>query len=262
MAAQRSVPFGTQKNSTTMVMHENQQIIPEFTKFIQSLHFAIIQSRKDATADFNAVVEKYINEYLKRCSSGSGRYREFVLYRYESRLDDKKFLYAAPKNKSHIDSSLQNYIFGCEAYQLPVSRAKELMERNRKLQEFSPVSDYEATEEEFDFAKAKHGKRIRAKYEAMAAKRKLPPSGDYDPDRLKELIDLIQCRKKNVGGDSDSEDLRNKSGLKRKLEKQSENFRKYCKMSDSSEISCQYEGKKVFVESFSLNTVIQSMLNM
>ncbi|KAM6060942.1 protein TASOR isoform 3-T3 [Theristicus caerulescens] len=242
-STQKSVPFGTQKNSTTMVLHENQEIIPEFTKFIQSLHFALIQSRKDATADFNAVVEKYINEYLKRCCSGSGKYREFVLYRYESRLDDKKFLYSAPKNKSHIDSSLQNYIFGCEAYQLPVSRAKELMEGNRKPQQFSPISDYEATEEDSDFANAKSGKRIRAKYEATAAKRKLPHSGDYDPERLKELINLIQCRKKNVGGDSDSEDLRNKSGLKRKLEKQSENLRKYLKMSESSENSCQYEAQ-------------------
>ncbi|KAM7095395.1 protein TASOR isoform 5-T5 [Ciconia maguari] len=242
-STQKSVLFGTQKNSTTVVLHENQEIIPEFTKFIQSLHFALIQSRKDTTADFNAVVEKYINEYLKRCCSGSGKYREFVLYRYESRLDDKKFLYSAPKNKSHIDSSLQNYIFGCEAYQLPVSRAKELMEGNRKLQQFSPISDYEATEEDSDFANIRSGKRIRAKYEATAAKRKLPHSGDYDPDRLKELINLIQCRKKNVGGDSDTEDLRNKGGLKRKLEKQSENLRKYLKMSESSENSCQYEAQ-------------------
>uniref|UniRef100_A0A8B9ZZK6 Transcription activation suppressor n=1 Tax=Anas zonorhyncha TaxID=75864 RepID=A0A8B9ZZK6_9AVES len=241
-STQKIVPFGTQKNSTTVVLHENQEIIPEFTKFIQSLHFALIQSRKDATADFNTVVEKYINEYLKRCYSGSGKYREFVLYRYESRLDDKKFLYSAPKNKSHIDSSLQNYIFGCEAYQLPVSRAKELMEGNRKLQQFSPISDYEATEDT-DFANAKSGKRIRAKYETTAAKRKFPHHGDYDPDRLKELINLIQCRKKNVGGDSDSEDLRNKSGLKRKLEKQSENLRKHLKMSEASENSCQYEAQ-------------------
>ncbi|XP_035750613.1 protein TASOR isoform X2 [Egretta garzetta] len=256
-STQKSVPFGTQKNSTTMVLHENQEIIPEFTKFIQSLHFALIQSRKDATADFNAVVEKYINEYLKRCCSGSGKHREFVIYRYESRLDDKKFLYSAPKNKSHIDSSLQNYIFGCEAYQLPVSRAKELMEGNRKLQQFSPISDYEATEEDSDFANTKSGKRIRAKYEATVAKRKLPHSGDYDPDRLKELINLIQCRKKNVGGDSDSEDLRNKTGLKRKLEKQSENLRKYLKMSESSENSCQYEGGRTSDSPhsvFSINT--------
>ncbi|KFV50616.1 Protein FAM208A, partial [Tyto alba] len=256
-STQKSVPFRTQKNSTTLVLHGNREIIPEFTKFIQALHFALIQSRKDTTADFSAVVEKYINEYLKRCCSGSGKYREFVLYRYESRLDEKKILYSAPKNKSHIDSSLQNYIFGCEAYQLPVSRAKELMEGNRKLQQFSPISDYEVTEDDSDFANTKSGKRIHAKYEAIAAKRKLSHSGDYDPDRLKELINLIQCRKKNVGGDSDSEDPRNKSGMKRKLEKQSENLRKYLKMSESSENSCHNEGGRTSDSPhsvFSINT--------
>ncbi|XP_062466676.1 protein TASOR isoform X3 [Pezoporus occidentalis] len=250
--AQRGVPSGTQKNSATM--HENQKIIPEFTKFIQSLHFALIQSRKDTTADFNAVVEKYIHEYLKRGCSGSGKYREFILYRYESRLDEKKFLYSAPKNKSHLDSSLQNYIFGCEAYQLPVSRAVELMEGNQKYQQFSPISDYEVTEDS-DFANARIRKRIRAKYEA---RRKLSHSGDYDPDRLKELINLIQSRKKNTSGDSDCEDPRNRSNLKRKLGKQSGSLRKYLKMCDSAENTCQYEGGRTTLDSphavFSINT--------
>ncbi|NWV77976.1 TASOR protein, partial [Dasyornis broadbenti] len=238
-SAQKSVPFGTQKNSATMVLHEKKEIIPDFTKLIQSLHFALIQSRKDNSADFNAVVERYIYEYFKKLYSGTGRGREFILHEYTSRLDDKTFLYPAPRYKAHIDSCLQNYIFGCEAYQLPVSRAKELLDRNRKPQRFSPISDYEATEDYSDFAKAKCGKRIRPKYEATAAKQKLPPSGDYDTERLKELINLIQCRKKNVGGDSDSEDPRIRSGLKRKLEKQSENLQKYLKMSDASENICQ-----------------------
>ncbi|XP_062441860.1 protein TASOR isoform X2 [Rhea pennata] len=258
-STQKNVPFGAQKNATAVVLQENQEIVPEFTKFIQSLHFALIQSRKDTTADFNTVVEKYINEYLKRCYSGSGKYREFVLYPYESRLDDKKFLYSAPKNKSHIDSSLQNYIFGCEAYQLPVSRAKELMEGNQKLQQFSPISDYEATEDDSDFANAKTGKRIGSKCEASTAKRKAPHPGDYDPDRLKELINLIQCRKKNVGGESDSEDLRNKSGLKRQLEKQSENLRKHFKMTESSENSCQYEGGRTSESPHSVFSIITGL---
>ncbi|NXB11989.1 TASOR protein, partial [Cnemophilus loriae] len=238
-SGQKSVPYGTQKNSTTMVLHEKKEIIPELTKLIQSLHFALIQSRKDSSADFNAVVEKYIHEYFKKLYSGPGRGREFILREYSSRLDYKTILYPAPRYKTDIDSCLQNYIFGCEAYQLPVSRAKELLDRNRKPQRFSPISDYEATEDYSDFAKAKCGKRIHPKYEAPAAKQKLPPSGDYDIERLKELINLIQCRKKNVGGDCDSEDPRIRSGLKRKLEKQSENLQKYLKMSDSSENICQ-----------------------
>ncbi|KAJ7406936.1 Protein TASOR [Willisornis vidua] len=241
-SAQRSVPFGTQKNSTTVVLHERKEIIPEFTRFIQSLHFALVQCRKDTTADFNVVVEKHINEYLKKVYSGNGKGREFILHEYTSRLDEKKFLYSGPRCKSHLDGCLQNYIYGCEAYQLPVSRAKELVERNRKLQQFSPISDYEATEDYSDFAKAKCGRRIHAKYEATAAKQKLPLFGDYDTERLKELINLIQCRKKNVGGDSDCEDTRSRSGLKRKLEKQSESLHKYLKRSKSAENIYQYEG--------------------
>ncbi|NXU61596.1 TASOR protein, partial [Horornis vulcanius] len=234
---QKSVPYGTQKNSTTMVLHEKKEIIPEFTKLIQSLHFALIQSRKDRSPDFNAVVEKYIHEYFKKLYSGPGRGREFIFHEYTSRLDEKTVLFSAPRYKDHIDKCLQNYIFGWEAYQLPISRAKELLDRNRKPQRFSPISDYEATEDYSDFAKAKCRKRIHPKYEAAAAKQKLPPSGEYDTERLKELINLIQCRKKNVGGDS--EDPRIRRGLKRKLEKQSENFQKYLKMSDSSENICQ-----------------------
>ncbi|XP_063267377.1 protein TASOR isoform X2 [Prinia subflava] len=241
-SAQKSVPYTTQKNSTTTVLHEENEIIPEFTKLVQSLHFALIQCRKDRSPDFAAVVEKYVHEYFKKLYSGPGRGREFIFHEYSTRLDDKRFLHPAPRYKGHIRPCWQNYIFDCETYELPISRVKELLDRNRKPQHFSPVSDYEATEDCSDFAKAKCRKRIHPKYEATAAKQKLPPSGEYDTERLKELINLIQCRKKNVGGDSDSEDPRIRSGLKRKLEKQSENLQKYLKMSDSSENICQYEG--------------------
>ncbi|XP_067400293.1 protein TASOR isoform X6 [Emydura macquarii macquarii] len=256
---QKNVPFAVQKSSTTSVLQENNEIMPKLMKFIQSLHFALIQSRKDTTADFNTVVEKHVNEYLKRSISGSSKYREFVLYPYESRLDDRKFLYPAPKNKSHIDSCLRNYIFGSEAYQLPVSKAKELMEGNQKVQQFSPISDYEAAEEETDFTNAKTGKRNGSKCGGAAAKQKPPHPGDYDPDRLKELINLIQCKKKNVGGESDTEDTRNKSGLKRRLHSHSENLRKHLKMSESSENSCQYEGGRTSESPQSVFSIITGL---
>ncbi|NXL76042.1 TASOR protein, partial [Leptocoma aspasia] len=238
-SAQRSVSYGTQKNSTTMVLHEKKEIVPEFTKLVQALHFALIQCRYESSADFNAVVEKHIHEYFKKLYSGPGRGREFILHEYSTRLDDKKFLFPAPRYKGHIKSCLDNYIYGREAYHLPVSRAKELLDRSRKPQRFSPNSDYEATEDYSDFGKAKCRKRIRPKYEAAAVKQKLPSFGEYDTESLKELINLIQCRKKNVGGDSDSEDPRIRSGLKRKLEEQSEHLQKYLKMSDASENICQ-----------------------
>lgn len=245
MAAQKSASYGTQKNSTTMILHEKKEIIPEFTKLIQSLHFALIYSRKDGSPDLTAAMEKYIHEYFKKLYSGPGRGREFIFREYSPLLDERTFLFAAPKGKDHIDRYLPNYFFDSEAYQLPLSRAKELLDRNRKPQRFAPVSDHEATENYSDFAKAKRRRRTHPKYEAAAAKQKLPASGEYDTEELEKLINLIHHTKKNGGGDSDSEDPRIRSGQKRKLEKQSENSQKYLKMSDSSEHICQYKGKEV-----------------
>lgn len=66
---------------------------------------------------------------------------------------------------------------------------------------------------------------------------------DYDKDRVKELINLIQCRKKNVGGDLDIEDMRSKIVLKRKFEDLFENMRKFAKISNFFENCYLYKGK-------------------
>ncbi|XP_063020747.1 protein TASOR isoform X2 [Melospiza melodia melodia] len=216
-SAQKNGPYGTQKNSYTMSSHKKKEIVPEFTKLVQSLNFALYPARKHSGGDYNAVVEKYIYEYFRKLYHGPGRAREFILREYSPALDDKRFLHPGPRYKGHLKTCLQNYVFSCESYQLPVCRARELLDRNRKPQRFSPSSEYEA-------------------------KKRVPRSGDDDTERLKDLINLIQCRKKNVGGDSDFEDPRIRSGLKRKLEEQSENLQKYLKMSDSSENMCHCEG--------------------
>ncbi|XP_057888008.1 protein TASOR isoform X3 [Melospiza georgiana] len=216
-SAQKNGPYGTQKNSYTMSSHKKREIVPEFTKLVQSLNFALYPARKHSGGDYNAVVEKYIYEYFRKLYHGPGRAREFILREYSPALDDKRFLHPGPRYKGHLKTCLQNYVFSCESYQLPVCRARELLDRNRKPQRFSPSSEYEA-------------------------KKRVPRSGDDDTERLKDLINLIQCRKKNVGGDSDFEDPRIRSGLKRKLEEQSENLQKYLKMSDSSENICHCEG--------------------
>uniref|UniRef100_A0A4X2KTR9 Transcription activation suppressor n=1 Tax=Vombatus ursinus TaxID=29139 RepID=A0A4X2KTR9_VOMUR len=241
----RGVVITQERHETTL------ESIPGIMKLIPSIHFALIQCRKDLsvinTTTFSTVVEKHISEYFKR-GFGLGRRREFVMYPYDPRLDDRKFLYSAPKNKSHVDSSLHNYIFQSETYQLPVCKVKELMEENRKVHQFSPVSDYEGPEEEVDFLKLKLRKRNSSKNDTVAIGKKWKPSDswDYDQDRLKELINLIQCRKKNVGGESDTEETRDKIGLKRKHGNHPGNLRKHRKTSDSSENSHLCEGNSRF----------------
>ncbi|XP_003217801.1 protein TASOR isoform X2 [Anolis carolinensis] len=202
------------KNENTSILQEPHVVMPEFTRFIQSLHYAYVNSRKDPRSDLNTTVEKYINDYLKRYS----KYKEFVLFDYKDTLDEKKHLYPAPKNKSHIDSSLRAYIFGSDAYQMPVSKAKKLMDGYQKPQQFSPVSDCEAPEEESDYTKRKAKKRNNSKSEEIAAKRKPNHPRDYDQESIKELINLIHRKKKNIDNDSDTEDSRIENQLKRKLE--------------------------------------------
>ncbi|XP_062977365.1 protein TASOR isoform X2 [Elgaria multicarinata webbii] len=227
-----------QKNESTPLLQETYVVMPELTRFIQSLHYAYVQFRKDPKPDLNNVMEKHINHYLKQYS----KYKEFILYKYKDSLDEKRFLYPAPKNKSHLESSLRTYIFGSENYQIPVSKAKKIMDGSRKSQQFSPISDYEAPEEEPDFIKRKSGKRNGSKCETVVAKRKPTHPGDYDQESIVKLINLIHCKKKNVDRESETEDNGNENRLKRKLECKCESPQKHLKVNNSSENTCQYEG--------------------
>ncbi|XP_008065606.1 protein TASOR isoform X2 [Carlito syrichta] len=234
----------SQKGSTSTPPQERHENMPDVLKIAQFLQYALIQFRKEFktinTVNFHSVVEKYVSEFFKR-GFGSGK-REFIRFPYDSRLDDKKFLYSAPKYKSHIDTCLHTYIFRPEMYQLPVCKLKELFEEKRKLQQFSPHSDYEGQEQEMSGTKMKFGKRNNSRGETIIpGKQRTSRSLDYDKDRVKELINLIQCRKKNVGGDSDTEDVRSKTVLKRKLEDLPENVRKLAKTSNLSENCHLYE---------------------
>ncbi|KAM5280239.1 protein TASOR isoform 3-T3 [Ctenodactylus gundi] len=233
----------SQKGSTSAAPQERHGSMPDILKLAQCLQYSLIHCRKEFKSinimHFHSLVEKYVSEFFKR-GFGSGK-REFMLS-YDSRLDDKKFLYSAPKNKSHIDNCLHTYIFRPEMYQLPVCKLKDLCEENRKLQQFSPLSDYEGQEEEINGTNMKFGKRNNSRSEIVTpGKQKSSHSLDYDKDRVKELINLIQCRKKNVGGDPDTEDIRNKNVLKRKLEDLPENMRKLAKTSNLSENYHLYE---------------------
>ncbi|XP_028609922.1 protein TASOR isoform X3 [Grammomys surdaster] len=234
----------TQKGVTNTPPLERHENLPDILKITQFLQFSLIQCRKEFktinTINFYSVVEKYVSEFFKR-GFGSGK-REFFMFSYDSRLDDRKFLYSAPRNKSHIDDCLHTYIYQPEMYRLPIFKLKELFEENRRRQQFSPLSDYEGQEEELNGSKMKFGKRNNSRGETTEPEQqKSSHSLDYDKDRVKELINLIQCTKKNVGGDPDTEDTKSKNVLKRKLDDLPENMRKFAKTNNSSENYHLYE---------------------
>ncbi|XP_069499766.1 protein TASOR isoform X2 [Ambystoma mexicanum] len=230
------------------VIHENREIMPEIMTFIRPLHYGLIQSRKDTTADFNTVVERHAREYLKRRAISGAKFREFVLYPYESRLDEKRFLYSTPKNRQNMNSSMQNYLYGPNAYIMEVAKAKELLQENHKPQQFSPVSDYEAVEEEAENPKTDQNNGTSYENPVLSdggipVQQKPLQNVDFDQDKLKDLITLIHIRKQG-DEDPETENNTNTAVLKRKLESGAENV---CKMlrSESAEAEGVFEGERM-----------------
>ncbi|KAM4651518.1 protein TASOR isoform 2-T2 [Discoglossus pictus] len=223
--SRENLPLDCSKLST--VMQENK-IMPELTSFIASLHSALHKSQSDTSADFNKVVEKHARIYLKRRAERPYKYKEYIPKPYESRLDNKKWLFLAPKDKSRINSALRNYIFGSEAYSLLVDKAKDIMKENQRFQQFSPVSDYEPIEDD----EVTQTVNRKGQHEtAEGVHEKVSAHADYDLEKLCGLINLIQSRKQNAFNTSETDDS-SSGGVKRKLESSPENKWKHLKSED------------------------------
>ncbi|XP_063796916.1 protein TASOR isoform X2 [Pseudophryne corroboree] len=201
---------------------DDHEIVPDFPTFIASLHNALLKCQKDTSDNFNIVVEKHLRIYLKRRSEGSNKRKDFVIRDYEQRLDSRKSLYAAPKDRSRIHASVNSYIHGSEAYVLLVERAKELILEHRRVQQFSPVSDYEPIEDDHE---------VPTSMNKETARERVSESTDYDTDKLNGLINLIYIMKNNASNNTEIDDS-SYSGLKRKLESSPEAEWKHPKRED------------------------------
>ncbi|KAG8430458.1 hypothetical protein GDO86_020561 [Hymenochirus boettgeri] len=204
---------------------DTPEIMPDLSTFISSLHAALIKCQKDTSDDFNKVVEKHVHIYLKLRSKKSFKGKDIFPRAYTSQLDNKKSLYVAPKSKNHLESALRSYISGAEAYTLTVERANELMKEYVRFPQFSPISDYEPTEEDCDVKKTFNNKGSFVETNSE----KVTNDTDYDLDKLNGLISLIQKKKQS----KPEKDGSSGGGFKRKLEGDPENSWKYQKSEDN-----------------------------
>ncbi|KAM8931143.1 protein TASOR isoform 2-T2 [Pelodytes ibericus] len=215
-------PFHALHVSTpSTFLPDNHEIMPDLKTFISALHVALHKSQQDTTADFNIVVEKHARIYLKRRAEGSYKYKEYIPKTYDARLDFKKSLYPAPKDKSHIKSALMNYVYGPDAYTVTVEKAKELIKENLKLQQFSPVSDYEPIEDDHEVPKAVSRSSSIQESSAGCSDHRQSDHTDYDLDKLNGLINLIQSRKQNTFTNPETDEV-STVGFKRKLDSEQE----------------------------------------
>ncbi|XP_045065491.1 protein TASOR isoform X2 [Coregonus clupeaformis] len=225
-------------------------LLASMDPFIPALHYALLKMR--STPDnkhLSTVVERQALDYLTRRDSG----RAFLLPEYQQTLDERGSVHPAPRPKSNMEGLLRSYLHGLSsAYVLPIVKARDMMDRINQpppapaptIPDYSPVSDWggsggsdrpERVErqppERPESSRRRggpsqtHSNGAAAGTGAPAQRSRLAQS-EYDKDKMKELLKLIQLHKalvKEPGGKERAEGgddggWEGPHGLKRKLE--------------------------------------------
>ncbi|XP_063282964.1 protein TASOR isoform X1 [Pelobates fuscus] len=230
--------------STPSTFITDNEIMPDLKTFLSALHYALLKCQDDTSSDLCVLVEKYARLYLKRRAERAYKFKEYILKPYDSRLDNFKSLYVAPKKKSHIDPALRIYIREPEMYAMVVGKAKEILQENLlvdrpkeviresfRFQQFSPVSDYEPVEEDHEIPKYSSRKTTKLESSAGDSDLRAIDHSEYELEKIHGLINLIQSRKQNANSQPGAEIAGDASvsGVKRKLESGLENQWKHFK---------------------------------
>ncbi|XP_077938475.1 protein TASOR isoform X2 [Gasterosteus aculeatus] len=224
--------------------------LPSGDPFVPALHYALFKLRPNPGKDPSLGVERQAADYLTRMDAGT--VRPFVLPEYKNNVDDRTNPLLVHRPKCNMDAALRSYVHNPGNYVLPLSKAKEVVDRIRNPApapppalpsapppvEYSPVSDWGGSDRGSDRAErppkerpagekqgAAHSNGAQAQPEAPAAEpQPLPPppptpphrlrlsQNEYDKDKMKQLLKLIQLHKKAIVKEPDV------SSLKRKFE--------------------------------------------
>lgn len=185
--------------------------MPHLMTFIPALHYGLMKSRNNTSTPPNIAVERCAKDYLRNLPEGGRkRIREFVLYEYDQKLDHKKALFTPPYVKTNIDKALHFYLYESNAFKLSLSRVREMVESSLRV----PECSREGSEGKCESKRLGRGNGS----EHAPLSQKTSHNAMDDPEKLKELIHLIQSRKKHMGEGAESEEFKSVRSLKRKLE--------------------------------------------
>ncbi|XP_036803395.1 protein TASOR isoform X2 [Oncorhynchus mykiss] len=266
-------------------------LLASMDPFIPALHYALLKMR--STPDnkhLSTVVERQALDYLTRRDSG----RAFLLPEYQQNLDERGNVQPAPRPKSNMEGLLRSYLHGLSsAYVLPIVKARDMMDRINQpppapaptVPDYSPVSDWggsggsdrpervERQPLERPESSRRRGGPSQTHSNGAAAGTGAPPQrsrlaqSEYDKDKMKELLKLIQLHKalvKEPGGKERAEGgdegaWEGPHGLKRKLEEdESGAMSKYLRGAHfSNGEPSRAQGEEV--ENYNLAAVMESM---
>lgn len=152
--------------------------MPHLNTFIPALHYGLSKIRSMPPPNPSVAVQQQAHEYL--INLRESKPIQPVRLSYEQKLDNKEELFPGPRQRFNWESYMRPYIYFPRLYGFPVEKATSMVESVCLVSESGPA-----------------------------------PENESDPDRLMELLNLIQMNK-NL---EETERRLDEGGvLKRKLE--------------------------------------------
>ncbi|KAJ3586322.1 hypothetical protein NHX12_012722 [Muraenolepis orangiensis] len=220
--------------------------LPSVLPFFPALHYSLFKLRLQPGKDLSSGVERHSTEYLARLDCGAGR--PFVLPDYKQNLDERTNIHPAPRTKPNMDGLLRNYVHNPASYVLPLSRARGMVEKTRTPPasalpptptpapaEYSPDRPPPSERTAPDRPHQESGRRRASgsthpnggqsqQQRPLDAQSLRMSQDEYDKEKMKELLKLIQLHKKAVvkepakgHGEAKEDGSWDPLGLKRRL---------------------------------------------
>uniref|UniRef100_A0A8C1Q4P4 Transcription activation suppressor a n=1 Tax=Cyprinus carpio TaxID=7962 RepID=A0A8C1Q4P4_CYPCA len=162
-----------------VLSEHHSPIMPQHDCFVSALHCALSKARGEPPADLSAAVEQQVYDYLTNLREGKPLQR--IRTDYDPKLDAREKLFPAPRQKTNWESFVRPYIYKPAVFTMLLESVK------KKVEELRVQTERAATHN--------------------------------DPDKVQELLKLIQRNKKSSKGqEGDSELVEDACTLKRKLD--------------------------------------------
>ncbi|XP_054650208.1 protein TASOR isoform X2 [Dunckerocampus dactyliophorus] len=230
---------------------EPQTTFQSLEQFIPALHYAFFTLRPNPGKDPSSGVERQATDYLSRIDSG--RVRPFILPDYKYSVGDRPCTFPLPRPKGNMEALLRSYIHNPSNYTLPLNKAKDIIERIHHPTpvaepvsvEYSPVSDWGGSDRSERTAPERlaqekppsdtsrrrpglaHSNGAQLQHQSHTESQPDHPrlqlsQNEYDKDKMKQLLKLIQHHKralvKDPGRDTGEDGGWVSNNLKRKFE--------------------------------------------
>uniref|UniRef100_A0A3B4F3W8 Transcription activation suppressor b n=1 Tax=Pundamilia nyererei TaxID=303518 RepID=A0A3B4F3W8_9CICH len=200
-----------------LTVEPHPAFLSSMESFIPAVHYGLFKLRPNPGKDLSSGVERQATDYLTRMDSGT--VRPFILPDYKYNVNERTNPVTAPRPKCNMDAVLRSYVHNPANYILPLNKAKDIIERIRNPApvpapapapvEYSPVSDWGGSDRGSD----------RAERPSESSRRR---PNEYDKDKMKQLLKLIQLHKKALvkdpGKDRGEDGAWDANSLKRKFE--------------------------------------------